>query len=371
MTKEEYREAIDNVILLCGCAVNNTPVTPEQAETIDLGHLYQAAEKHMLTATVACVLKAAGISDKRFEQARAKSVRKVTAMDIDKKMLFEKMEQEKIWYMPLKGAVIKDWYPLIGMRQMSDLDILFDKAYSEKIRDIFLDLGFTCEHFGLGNHDVYFKPPVSNFEMHRELFNTTHKPEIYQYYQNVREHLIKDENNCFGYHFSNEDLYIYLTAHEYKHFSNSGTGLRSLLDIYVFWEKFGNHLDHAYISSEIQKLGISDFERLNRSLAMHLFQGEKLTKQENEILEYIINSGTYGTLQNQVESRVLQYGGGHKGKSAYIKEKLFLPMNAVKEYYPFFYKHKILLPILLPYRIVKSAKRGKMKRIAKILKDIK
>ena len=125
MTKEEYKTAIDNVILLCRCAADQTDITPEQAEKIDLDHLYQAAEKHMLTATVAYALRAAGISDKKFEQARAKAVRKVTAMDIDKTLLFEKMEQEKIWYMPLKGAVIKDWYPSISMRQMSDFDILF------------------------------------------------------------------------------------------------------------------------------------------------------------------------------------------------------------------------------------------------------
>ena len=72
-----------------------------------------------------------------------KSIRKITAMEIDKKQLFERLEQEKIWYMPLKGTIIKDLYPSIGMRQMSDFDILFDKEYAEIVRDILLDLGFS------------------------------------------------------------------------------------------------------------------------------------------------------------------------------------------------------------------------------------
>ena len=69
-------------------------------------------------------------------------------MDIDKARLFERMEKGQIWYMPLKGTVIKELYPSIGMRQMSDFDILFDKKYAENVREIMLDLGFTCEHFG-------------------------------------------------------------------------------------------------------------------------------------------------------------------------------------------------------------------------------
>ena len=373
MTEKEYRIAINDIVLLCSCAVNNTPVPREQAEKMNLDHLYQAAEFHMLTAVAACALKTAGIIDRKFEQARAKSVRKVTVMDIDRTLIFEKMEQEKIWYLPLKGMVLKDLYPSIGMRQMSDCDILFDSTYSRNVRRILLDLGFTCKHFDIGNHDVYFKPPVSNFEMHRGLFNTTNKQEIYQYYQNVKERLLKDENSHFGYHFSNEDMYIYLTAHEYRHFSEGGTGLRSILDIYVFFLFFGDRLDNAYISAEIQKLGISDFEQQNRSLAMHLFSGEKLTKKDNEIMEYIIRSGTYGTLQNKIESCTMQYGGGHKGKIAYIKNKLFLPMSMIKEYYPFYYKHKLLLPVLFFYRIGRAltVNRNTTKIIINTLKNIK
>ena len=213
---------------------------------MDLDQLYQAANKHMLTAIVGYALKSAGISSEKFHQAWAKSIRKVTAMDIDKDLLFQEMEKEKIWYMPLKGTVIKDLYPSIGLRQMSDFDILFNKTYAEKVKRIFLKLNVTCEHFGKGNHDVYFKQPVSNFEMHRTLFGENHKQEIFDYYHDIKPRLIKDKNNQYGYHFSNEDLYIYLTAHEYKHYAAGGTGLRSVLDTYVFWQKLGDQLDTEY-----------------------------------------------------------------------------------------------------------------------------
>lgn len=303
----------------------------------------------MLTAIIGYALESAGISDKKFIQAKAKSIRKVAAMEIDKALLFEEMEKEKIWYMPLKGTVIKDLYPSVGLRQMSDFDILFDKSYAEKVLDILLRLGFTCDHFGRGNHDVYFKQPVSNFEMHSGLFSEIHKPEIYQYYKNIKDQLIKDEGNNYGYHFSSEDLYIYLTAHEYKHYIDRGTGLRSVLDTYVLWQKLGGQLDTDYISEETKKLGISDFEQQNRSLALHLFGNGELTAEDRQMLEYIIFCGTYGTLQNSLENNVKKYG-----KRRFLVKKLFLPMNYVKVWYPFYYKHKILLPFLPFHRVIQA-----------------
>ena len=45
-----------------------------------------------------------------------------------------------------------------------------------------------------------------------------------EYYQDVKSHLILDEGSRYGYHFSDEDFYLYMLAHEYKHFSGSGTG---------------------------------------------------------------------------------------------------------------------------------------------------
>ena len=229
MTKEEYQDAIHHVIYLAGCVVNDKIPDPKTIKEINPEYLYQASKKHMLTAIVDYALKSAGIRNEKFHQEWAKSVRKVTAMDIDKALLFEAMEKEKIWYMPLKGTVIKDMYPAIGLRQMSDFDILFDKNHAETVKSIFTELGFTCEHFGKGNHDVYLKQPVSNFEMHSSLFGENHKKQIYEYYRDVKLRLIKDEDNEYGYHFSSEDLYIYLTAHGYKHYIQGGTGLRSLL----------------------------------------------------------------------------------------------------------------------------------------------
>ena len=73
-------------------------------------------------------------------------------------------------------------------------------------------------------------PPVLNFELHTTLFGSDHDETLYRYYADTKRLLRKDEDNNYGFHFSNEDFYVYMTAHEWKHYNGGGTGIRSLLD---------------------------------------------------------------------------------------------------------------------------------------------
>ena len=66
--------------------------------------------------------------------------------------------------------------------------------------------------------------------------------------------------------------------------------MRSLLDVYMCLKHFEGILDFDYISVEIEKLGISDFEKKNRSLAVNLFGCHELMDDAREMIKYILNS---------------------------------------------------------------------------------
>lgn len=373
MTKEEYRSAIDEVIYLCSCVVNGEAPDKERIDKVNLEHLYKAAEKHSLSAIVAYALESAGVFDHAFIQAKAKAIRKVTVMEIDKELLFERFEQEEIWYLPLKGIVIKDLYPSIGLRQMADFDILYDVNYQKRVREIFTELGYTCQDFNHGDHDVYFKQPVSNFEMHTSLFGLIRQKEIEDYYRDIRHLMQKDDNNAYGYHFSSTEFYVYIISHEFKHYTRGGTGLRSLLDSYVIWQRLGDELDVDDIRTRTERLCITEFEQKNKKLALDLFSGSVLSEEEQLMLEYVIGSGTYGNPKNDIDNKIDSLGGGKIGKRKYIISRIILPMDAVKYHYPFFYRHKLLLPGLFFYRLGRAltVNRKKTKAQLKILKENK
>ena len=120
-------------------------------------------------------------------------------------------------------------------------------------------------------------------------------------------------------------------------------------------------------------MGIDDFEHKNKELALRMFNGKDLTAQDIEMLDYYISSGTYGTLENDLQNSVNNYGGGKKGKRKYIFQKLFMPMDHIKAVYPIVYRHKILLPGLFVYRLCKAitVKRKDTMKKLKILRKAK
>ena len=240
MEKAEYRRSAEDMIALTACALNGTVPDRALTERLNLPQLFEVCQAHNLTACAAYALESAGVKSSDFSQAKEKAIRKNILLDAERIKILHALEEAQIWYMPLKGAILKDWYPKLGMRQMTDNDILCDSTKRAKIRDIMYGMGFTCEEYGKGKDDAYKKPPVYNMEMHAELFMITQDKRLYDYYADVKSRLLPDENSSYGYHFTREDFYLYMIAHEYKHYTYSGTGVRFLADTYVFFKKCGD-----------------------------------------------------------------------------------------------------------------------------------
>lgn len=364
---KEYRAELDDLIYLVSCALKESVPDRSRVEAMDLAALYTVAARHMLTAAAAFALESAGIHEPAFTQAKAKAMRKIALMDNDMSAIFAELDAAGIWHMPLKGAVLKDYYPQFGMRQMSDYDILFDAGRADDVRAIMKGLGFRAEEFDIVHHDVYFKEPVSNFEMHRQLFGPGLHEKLYEYYRDVENRLL---GGGYEKHFSPEDFYLYLTAHEYKHYMDKGTGLRSLLDTCVVLQK--EELDMAFVTREAEKLGIAEFEAVNRSLALRLFSGGELTAQEKETLQSMLDAGVYGSRDFAVQRRLSH---SRSGKLRYALERFLEPLNKnswnyrnLSYEFPLFYKYKILLPLLPFYRVFLRLASGRLKAELEALK---
>ena len=364
MADHKIREMVDFLAYLARCAVIGEKPENSRLSDVNLDELYILAVRHSLAAVVAEALESAGIQHGLFKEAAAKSLRKVIALEIDKIQLLQKLDDNGIWYMPLKGSVLKDDYPKLGMREMSDYDILYDEHYAHKVRQILQKMGYAVDEFNMHNVDSYEKPPVYRFEMHRKLFSPYEGDRLYSYYSDVGRLLIRDEDNHFGLHFTHEDFYVYMVAHEYKHYVAGGSGLRFLLDTWVFLRKYGDKLDWKRIETEFDTLGISQFEKENRELSQALFEKGELNAEQEKMLLYMVDSGTFGTVNNAVRQQVEQYGGGAKGKLQYIKNRMLIPEKTLESAYPFFYRHRLLIPFLYLYRPWRAVFRNRKKVLA-------
>lgn len=348
LSEQEYIESAHNLIYILSCALNDKTPDSAKIESMNLRRVYITAKRHMLSALAAFALEKAGVQDMAFTQARMKALRRYVLTEQDMQAVAHELDSAKIWYMPLKGSVLKEYYPAPEMREMSDRDILIDASRADDVRKIMLSLGFSGDMFNSSIDDDYHKAPSISFEMHKRLFGDEHGEKLIEYYSDVKAKLIQDSPDSCAYHFSTEDFYIYMTAHERKHYETYGTGLRAITDTYIFLKRFSDSMDWGYIHAECEKLGISDFERNNRVLALKVFDGSELSASEREMLKYIILSGVHGVTENMIQNELKKYG-----KLKYFFYRIFIPMSAVKTRYPFFARHKVLLPILPVYRLVK------------------
>ena len=349
---KERLQAAKELCYLLSCAVSGRTPDADRCAAMELRSVYLLAREHKLTACAAFALERCMELPRPFDQDKKKSIRRLALFDLERAQIVQGLEERGIRYLPLKGILLKDCYPKAAMREMSDNDLLCDSGRMEDIRELMEGLGYTTEMFGMYHHDTYSKPPTLEFEMHGMLFEDIKEPVFYSYYRGIKDRLIKDDGNAYGYHMTREDFYVYMLAHMYHHYSHAGTGLRSLLDIFVYRRRFPD-LDADVLARELQTLGLTDFERDTRELAERLFDGEPLSEEEQKALAFFAGSGVYGTLENAEYQRLLTKLGDDSAESKrrYFRERIFMPREVMEEQYPFFARHRALVPALLVYRL--------------------
>ena len=367
----EINDSFYTFLYLLMCGVEGKPPSSELLREMNMEDVYQISVYHTLSAMTYMTLEKGqdileGEVFKNWKKEKDKAIRKNILLDRERERIFAFMEEQGIWHMPLKGIILKEMYPAFGMRQMADNDILYDSNFQKPLCIWMKEQGYKVISCGRGNHDVYEKKPVYNYEMHTALYGGEHNPVWITYYENIKEKLIADKKKKYSFHFTDEDFYIYIITHIYKHFAGSGTGIRSLLDVYIYLQAKEAIMNWDYINEELEKVQVSDFEGKVRHLSQKVFSKElqKLTKKEEELLKYFLYSGTYGTLENHVQHRLDQFETDKKG---YIIKRLVPDEEFYKNYVPFVYQHKWSRPFFIIFRLV----RGLFRKDRRIMKEIK
>lgn len=305
--------------------------------------------------------------EKNLNLFYTQNIRKTALFEEERKALYKYMNERQISFLPLKGILINTLYPDYGTREFADNDILFDQKHKKEIKEFFVNRGYEVESYGKYVHDTYLKKPVYNFEMHRILFQDTSRNKTMKvfenYYKDFLEHaLVKD-----GYErkVSDEDFFLYFLCHFYKHYSNGGSGIRTLLDIRIYLIKHPD-MDRNYLNQEYKKMNIQSFVDSILSLIDHLFLGKELSKEEKDILVSMVDSGTYGNIETNVKNNMKK-----KTKTQYILSRIFPPLSFYKSTYPIAYYSIIGIPFVFLYRLVRgvTVSRSHTKKELKTLND--
>ena len=124
----------------------------------------------------------------------------------------------------------------------------------------------------------------------------------------------------------------------------------------MFAQKKKDSCDWKKIEAYLKQGGLLKFsETMHRFLQQYMEEDESFF-EGNILLEHIIGSGAYGTMENHMGARLLKAGGRKKQirrtRIRLALTMLFPPLETMKELSPVVRRHSFLLPAAWIWRLV-------------------
>lgn len=325
-------------------------------ELLPNDELYNAAGIHDLIHIVGAFLYKNGYLSEggeiaeKFNDAQALAMYRYQMIIFEQARLCECLEKNGIHFMPLKGAVLRDFYPEPWLRTSCDIDVLIhEEDLPAAINVMKTQLGYSSDE-KKGSHDVSLFSDIGlHVELHYTLYENMNIDEIWEL-----SHL--KEGTQHHHLMSNEIFYCHQIAHIAKHFSNSGCGIRLFLDIWLLNKKI--QYDRKELSRVLSYGSLETFAEAVEKLVDVWFNGKQADALIKDMEDYIFNSGLYGNLTNNV--MINQHRKG--GKFKYALNRIFPPLKSMAYYYPSLHKYKFLLPFCYVARMVRIAFSDRSKR---------
>lgn len=334
---------------LMAYAAEGIPINKEKLGDIDYEKLFKFSKAHSAANLVGYALQKLDMLPDEYaapflKELKLSMVREAT-QELETQEIAAQLEKRGIRYMLLKGSVMKQLYPLPYLRSMCDVDIQYDTAFKARLDDFMPDLGYEkAETSGTeGVNIAYRKKPYMYIEFHGALMDKD-VPLYNRYFGTDFERTIPVKGCEVKY--SDEDFFVFMAAHLAKHYFLGGSGLRSLLDIWLYLRK-KPELNKEYIFAELKKIKLDEFINIMLGINAVLFEGAKPSEQQKDIISYILSSGTYGTTANKSAELIK-----NQSKGSYVKQRLFPDREFMAINYPVVKKCVLLMPLFWIIRLV-------------------
>jgi hypothetical protein len=306
--------------------------------------------------------------------------------------------ENKIYFVPLKGIIIKKLYPEKGMRQFCDYDILIHPKDANRAKAIMKQLGYSVSNEAKAEEEVdqavsvidCKKMPIFNFEIHKKLFwgndegyfskiwdrvvNTNNSISLDDktYLQNGKPiddlnltggkstnnlyltngeltdnfHLpngepTDDNPNLYERKLTDEDVYLFHLAHFNSHFNErSGAGIRYLADHYFLKKELCSKstFNREYVEDVLKQENLFEFEKRIDSITDNLFDAPIEDIKMDDLYDFLAN-GVHGSVENKVKMNVAK-----EGKTKFFLKRAFPPYSDMCIYFSVLKKAPFLLP---------------------------
>lgn len=333
---------------------------PSLPENIDFERLYTFGKSHGVENMMYAALRDLKIDVpknvmQKFYYSYLMSIKIDTLQTMELEKIGNAFEEAGIDYIPLKGSVVKHFYPMTHYRKSGDIDVLIHSGDQEKARKILENIGYKFNYI-CEKYDVHFrftKEPFLCLEVHRKLIKQDNR--AYSFLSEVWNYAAVCDESNHKYELDINFLYVHLIAHIAKHLYNGGAGLRLFTDIWIFQIK--KLIDSEKVKDYLKEANLLEIENYIVKLINRWFHGEKIIDDVLDTLElFVFKGGSFGTINQKINLAAMGEKDYSKFKKNFWKAKflkyIFEPYAYMKQKYPILINHSWLLPVMWIYRLV-------------------
>ena len=336
-----------------------------------LEEVLELAKKHDVIHLAVLGLKKNGLltaENSALETYLLQAVFRYERMNHEYARVCEALEALQIPFVPLKGAILRKYYPEAWMRTSCDVDILVPvQDLKRAISGLQEDLGYILKD--RSTHDVVLDSPSGiHMELHYDLVEEGRANNAIQVLSTVWQDAKPGRDRQSFHEMSDPFFYFYHIAHMAKHFENGGCGIRPFIDLWILDRM--NGVDTEKRDALLGKGGLKQFADVCRKLSRVWFDKEQADATSLQMQAFLLHSGAYGSTENRVALQQKKQGG----KLGYLWSRIFATREKLERYYPVLKKHRWLLPFMQVRRwfmLVRPDVAGMAKKELEVNKSMK
>lgn len=342
-------KVIQTMFALIRSAIKGNPMTDEEKLQFSeemVPDLMKLAQKHDLAHLVGYGVHKNGLLEKnstyytKMQQVQVMAVFRYEKLNYEFEWLCEALEKAEITFIPLKGSVLRRYYPEPWMRTSCDIDVLIhEEDLKQAVNYLVNNRNYSARKRGTHDISVYSQEGI-HVELHYDLTEEGYADHAIPMLRNIWNVASLCESGQYRYEMPDEYFYLYHITHMVQHMSTGGCGIRPFVDLWIL-----NHITNANQQQRealLNKGKLLRFATVACKLSQVWIDGEPMDELSLQLQEYIFHGGVYGSSANRVAIHQKQKGG----KLGYLFTRIFAPFTKLKRYYPILEKYPWLTPIM-------------------------
>lgn len=345
-------------LFLLKCGINGE--TPPDGYQYDVGAVFMLSQMHNVLPLIYAPATAVTEDALVYKRQMLRSTGAQIAKNIAFSSFYQKLEEQQFGVIVVKGPVCAATYPNPDLRLCSDFDLIVPHEKKQILHEFLIGNGFTEHNGSYTSQELHLEVSDSLGEGSERIQKIAD-----QVFDGFRDRsLVSEGFRTLSY----TDHMLYLIFHAFKHFIGSGFGVRQLVDIMLFAERYRAEIDFDAVFEKLKQLRADGFsyhcfyaaQRIfGRDFSYIMKNADGITICYDAFIDDLLSAGVFGkSTEDRLHSAsVVSAAVENEGKKN-MRATLFPSFAVMKSRYRILRVLPVLLPFFWLWRLILYAARS-------------